>query len=195
MAEQTRTKGPVLIEMTSASDVTPANAPPVPDGLPDGQAMRNVARLAARRPSRLGRFFWMTAGALTSFAVSVAAWNFVMGLLAANPVLGTIAAVLVSAFAVVAVLIGLREYAAYARLSRLDGIHKAALAALATGDLGAAKRVTERLSALYRSRPEIAWAQARLAERLGDVFDADAVLSLAEAELMGPLDRAARSEV
>ncbi|MCB2094574.1 MAG: TIGR01620 family protein [Rhodobacteraceae bacterium] len=195
MAEQTRTRGPVLIDLATPADVTPATAPPVPDGAPDGRAVQSVARMAARDPSRLGRFLWIMSGALASFAVSLAAWNFVAGLLAANPVLGTIAAVLVGACAVAAGLIGLREYAGYARLSRLDGIHKAALSALASGDLTAARRVTGRLLALYRARPECTWGQARLAERQGDVFDADALLSLTEAELMAPLDRAARAEI
>jgi putative membrane protein len=157
--------------------------------------MQGVMGLTARGSSRLGRFFWATAAALTGFAISVAAWNFVAGLLAANPVLGAVAAVLVAAFVIASVLVAFREYVAYARLARLDTIHKAAVAAAASGDLAAAKQVTARLAVLYRSRPDLAWGRSRLAERLADVFDADAALALAEAELMAPLDRAARAEV
>ncbi|MDH5531163.1 MAG: TIGR01620 family protein [Paracoccaceae bacterium] len=195
MSETTKSKKPVLIEMAKRSALTPSSAPPIEDGVPDGRAMQGVMGLTARGSSRLGRFFWATAAALTGFAVSVAAWNFVAGLLAANPVLGSVAAVLVVAFVIASVLVAFREYVAYARLARLDTIHKVAVAAAASGDLAAAKQVTALLAVLYRSRPDLAWGRARLAERLEDTFDADAALALAEAELMAPLDRAARAEV
>ena len=190
-------KGPVLIERETPAPDGPDRAPPVPDlaPLPEGRAMQTVAVLARRPRSRLARFFWATAAALVGFVVSVAAWRFVEGLLAANPVLGWTAAVLVGLFVLAALLIALREWAAYARLARLDRVHKAALDAVGSGDMGAAARVVDRLVALYGAREDTAWGRARLAERRGDVFDADALLHLAEAELLGPLDRAARVEI
>ncbi|MGB7262680.1 MAG: TIGR01620 family protein [Albidovulum sp.] len=194
----TKSKGPVLIEMEASAAEGPDRAPPVPETLalaPEGRAMQVVAALSARPRSRLGRFFWGVATALVGFVVSVAAWRFVDGLLAANPVLGWIAAVLVAGFVLAALLIALREWAAYARLARLDRVHKAALAAIGTGDMAAAGRVVDRLAALYKGRAEMDWGRARLTERRGDVFDADGLMTLAEAELMAPLDRAARIEV
>ncbi len=52
-------RGPVLIELDAAPEVTPAEAPPVADIAPpaDAAAMQRVARLAARRPARLARWF------------------------------------------------------------------------------------------------------------------------------------------
>lgn len=189
-------KGPVLIEREEPAAVGPDAAPPVPDAaLPEGRAMRTVAVLAARPRSRLGRFFWSSAAALVGFMASVATWRFVEGLLATHPLLGWIAAVLTGLFVLAAVLVALREAAAWARLSRLDRVHRAALAAAASGDLAAAGRVVDGLLALYAAREDTAWGRARLAERRGDVFDADALLHLAEAELMAPLDRAARREI
>ncbi|SPH16864.1 hypothetical protein DEA8626_00378 [Defluviimonas aquaemixtae] len=194
----TKPKGPVLIEMESPPGEGPHSAPPVPEvtpGAPEGRAMQTVAAFAARPRSKLGRFFWGAAAALFGFVLSVAAWRFVEGLFAANPLLGWAAAVLVAAFVLAAVLLALREWVAYARLARLDRVHQAALDAVGSGDLAAAGRVTDRLAALYAGRPDTEWGRARLAERRGDVFDADALLALAEAELMTPLDRAARTEV
>lgn len=54
------TKGPVLIDLEDREPpVSVSDAPPVPDmPAPDGQAMQMAARLAARRPSRLARWFW-----------------------------------------------------------------------------------------------------------------------------------------
>lgn len=195
----TRTRGPVLIEMDAPAAEGPDRAPPLSDPeagpAPGGRAMRGVVVVAGRRRSRLGRFFWASAAALLGFVASVAAWRFVAGLLTANPLLGWAAAGLLGLFVLAALLISLREWAGYARLARLDRVHGAALAAAGSGDLKAAHSVTDRLAALYAGREETAWGRARLAERRDEILDADALLALAEAELMAPLDRAVRVEV
>jgi putative membrane protein len=194
----TKPKGPVLIELDGPAAAGPDRAPPVPEVLtpaPEGRAMQAVALLAARPRSRLGRFFWLSASALFTFILGVAAWAFIDRLLADYPLLGWVAAVLVGLFVLASLMIALREWSAYARLMRLDGVHKAALAAIGTGDLTAARKVVGQIETLYAGRPDAGWGRARLKERAGDVFDADALLALAEAELMGPLDRAARLEI
>ncbi|WP_227284197.1 TIGR01620 family protein [Boseongicola sp. H5] len=191
-------KGPVLIELEDAPEIGPVAAPPVPDaGVPvaSGQAMQTMATLAARRPSRLGRFFWAAALALLGFVLSIAAWNFVTGLLAANPILGWTATVLVGLVLLALVLIALKEAAAFSRLGRLDDLRREADAALSAGDLGAARRVSDRLTALYRDRPELRLGRETLARRRDDVFDAANLFALTEAELLAPLDAAARREV
>jgi putative membrane protein len=164
-------------------------------GLPEGRAMQTAAVLAARRPSRLWRFFWSVAGALLGFLISLAAWDFVTGLLARNQLLGSIALALVALMLAALLLIASREALAFARLARIDTLQRDAAAALATADLKAARGVAEGLAALYSARPDLALARARLAARTGDVFDADGLLGLAEAELLTPLDAAARAEV
>ncbi|MCB2116861.1 MAG: TIGR01620 family protein [Rhodobacteraceae bacterium] len=190
-------KGPVLIEREAPAEVGPDTAPPVPDlaPLPEGRAMQTMAALAARPRSRLGRFFWATATALVGFMASVATWRFVENLLTSHPLLGWIAAALTGLFVLAALLVGLREWSGYARLARLDRVHKAALAAAGSGDMTAAGRVVDGLLGLYAAREDTAWGRARIAERRGDVFDADALLHLAETELMTPLDKAARTEI
>jgi putative membrane protein len=190
--------GPVLIDL-DATPASPAEAPPIPDDVspetPTGQAMRTIAALAARPRSRLARWFWRLLGAIVSFAISLLAWDFVTGLIQRNAVLGWIAIVLVGAFALVVLAIVIKEIAALSRLTRLDGLHKAAEAARTAGDLGAARKVADRLVALYAGRDELRWGRDRFVERRGDVFDADALFDLAEAELLAPLDAAARIEV
>ncbi|MAQ86554.1 MAG: TIGR01620 family protein [Maritimibacter sp.] len=188
--------GPVLIEMDTPAP-SPADAPPVQDAgdLPNAAAMQKVAALAARRPSRLARWFWRILTALIGFVISVAAWDFVNGLIDRNPVLGLIAMVLIGLFVLVLLAIAIKEWAAYARLGRLDSLHRAADAALTGADLAQARKVTDRLVAHYAARPELDWGRTRLAERRDDMFDADGLLGLAEAELMQPLDMMARREV
>ncbi len=193
-----RSDKPVLIEYETAPEASPASAPPVPEPdptLPEPRAMQMAARLAARKPSRLGRWFWGLAGGLVGFMASVAAWNFVTGLLERNPVLGLIASVLVGAFLLVAAIIALRELAAFARLKRVDTLHAEAEGAAARDDLPAAQEVLGKLRRLYRGRDDLRWGLARLDERAPEIFDADGLLGLAEAELLGPLDDLARREV
>jgi len=191
-------QGPVLIELDAPPEETPASAPPVPDpdpSLPEPRAMQMAATLAARRPSRLGRWFWGVTGALVSFAASLAAWNFVTGLLERNPLLGLIATVLVVSFVVVLLALVLRELMAFARLRRVDKIQAAAEAALARDDLPEARAVVKRLRHLYAGREELRWGLARYDEREAEVFDADGLIALAETEIITPLDAIARREI
>jgi putative membrane protein len=190
--------GPVLIELDAPATETPATAPPVPEpdpALPEPAAMQIAARLAARKPSRLGRWFWGLAATLVSFVASIAAWTFVTGLIESNPVLGLVATALIAAFVLVLGLIALRELAAFARLRRVDRLQSEAEAAAARDDLEAARDVVLRLKRLYRGRDELKWGLDRLAARESELFDADGLLGLAEAELIAPLDLLATREI
>ena len=193
------TKGPVLIELDEDRIAeSPAEAPAVPEiveAQPRGQAMQTIATLGARPPSRLARWFWSLLLLLLGFVASLAFWDFVTALLARNPWLGGAAVGLAGLLGLVALAMILREWAALARLRRLDGIHKDAAAALVSGDLGAARKVTTRLQSLYRGRDDLAWGNSRFEERAGEQFDADALLGLAEDELIAPIDSAAEKEI
>jgi len=194
----TTRKGPVLIEMDEKKPrATPASAPPVPDltEQPTGRAMQTVATLAARPPSRLARWFWRLLIAIVTFGLSLWAWDFVTGLIARNTYLGYAAMGLLGAFLLVCLGIILREWASFARLKRLDDVHKAASAAIVAGDLASARHVTDRLLALYAGRDDLKWPRDRVTERRSEVLDADGLLGMAETELMTPLDAAARREV
>lgn len=195
--------GPVLIDLDEDEKtpvVSVADAPPVPDLTtmqtpPDGRAMQIAAQIGARKPSRLSRWFWALALAVVGAAVSVAAWDFATSLIQRVPLLGWAVTGLVGAFILVCGLIALRETAAIARLGRIDGLRRAADTALADQDLAAAQKVANQLLSLYQGREDVAWGRDRLAERLTEQFDAEAVLSLTEAELLSPLDAAASREV
>ncbi|WP_308916449.1 TIGR01620 family protein [Jannaschia sp. LMIT008] len=194
---QSRPRRPVLIDLDAEAASDPAAAPPIPDEAPppdtsSGRAMQTLAVLAARPQRGLGRWLWGTLAALLAFAASVAAWDFVTGLIARNVVLGWIALALVAAFVLAALAVILREVSALSRLARIDHFHaKAATVA----DLAAARALTDRLAAFYAGRPDTEWGRAELAARTGDVFDADAQLALAERTLLVPLDLAATREV
>ncbi|WP_417733336.1 YcjF family protein [Roseovarius sp.] len=194
-----KSTGPVLIELEDDAETPgPDRAPPVPEiepSLPQGRAMRAAMTGAARAPSRLGRAFWGLALGLVGAVVSVAAWDFAFRLIERAPLLGYAVAAMGAGLLVVALMLALREMAGFARLGRLDALNRAAVAALAAGDLGGARDVVTRLQALYGRRDEARWGLERLQERAPEQFDAEALIGLAEAELLTPLDALALREI
>ncbi|SDW72750.1 putative membrane protein [Ruegeria halocynthiae] len=190
-------KGPVLIDLEDDVPVADvANAPPVPDvAPPQGQAMQAAVRFAARRPSALAKWFWGLALAVVGAVISVAAWDFALSLLDRAPVLGWIVTGLIAALLFVVAIISLRELAAISRLSRVDDMRRAADTALTEDDLTQARAVTNRLIAFYKGRDETRWGRDRLSERMGEQFDAETLLALAEDEVLATLDAAASREV
>ncbi|AEI93220.1 YcjF family protein [Roseobacter litoralis] len=190
-------KGPVLIDLEAQETKSVAEAPPVPDLTPppQGQAMQSAAVLAARRPSRLARWFFGLGAGLMGAIVSVAAWDFVTGLVMRNPVLGWAVTALLAAFLLVLALIVLRELAALSRLAKVDSLRRGTDAALMGADLAAARKVSDRLVALYKTREETRWARGRFADLAPDQLDAAGLLGLCENELLAPLDRMAAREI
>ena len=187
-----RLKGPLIQDRED--EVDPSLAPLVPD-LPSGQAMQAVAALAGRRTSGFARFATWVFGSLFTLILSVAAWNFVTGLFATNSVLGWVAFVLLLAALGVALVVLVSELSAFSRLGRLDRIRTEAGRAEAAGDIKAARAVVAEVMRLYAGRGETAPGRSRLADRQAEVMDADALLSLAEVELLAPLDQAALAAV
>lgn len=185
---------PFVMDSDKLAD--PALAAPVPDLMPEGRAMMAAARLAnTPRASGLGRFAIWAFGALFSFVISVAAWDFVSSLLARNSLLGTVAFVLVGVAVLVALILAFREWAAFARMARLDHLRIKADAARMAHDLPAARQVVDALVGLYGARADLAWGRAKLAEQRRDILDADGLLALTETELLAPLDQTARREI
>ncbi len=180
---------PALITVDGEAD--PGLATPVPDAPPT--TLQITAALATTRRSGVGRFALWAFGALFSFVLSVAIWDFVTGLLARNTVLGSIAMGLLALAILAAVLLSVRELAAFLRLRRLDMLRDRSLAAHA--DMPAARGVVADLTRLYATRADTAWGRAKLAERQADVMDADALLAMAETHLLADLDQSARREI
>lgn len=193
-------KGPVLIDLDTATrgpSPSPADAPPVPDltPVPDGAAMGTVAAVAAYRPSTLARWFWSLLGALLVTVISLAAWNYALGLIAAYPILGYAVTALIAAFLLVCAAIVVKELSAFRRLARIDALHRAADAALAEDDLEKARSLTDDLVSLYKGREDTRWGRDRFNVRRDEIFDAPALIHHAENEILAPLDAQARREV
>jgi putative membrane protein len=193
--------GPVLIDLDAAEEApSPAAAPPVPEpeaALPaDPAAMQRLASLAGQsRRGPLATWFWGLLGALIATFLSIAAWSAIESLLARSQALAMVAGGLLAAFLLVCVLIAPREVAAFLRLSRLDRFQHRANAALADGDLEAARKTARDLAGFYASRPELKWSAGNTRERIDQSFDPDAALGVVELDLLVPLDAEASRAV
>lgn len=184
---------PFLVEIDDENPLSPADAPVISDA-PD-TSMQRAARFVARPRSRIGMLFWGLLTALVGAFLSVAAWDFVTGLIARNEVLGAIVLALTVAFVVVLFLMALREMAGFLRLGRLDSMHKEAESVLASNDLEKAQALSKRYVGLYKNRPDVEWELASFNELAPDQFEASDMLSLAEGTIFRPLDRAAELEI
>jgi len=190
-------KGPVVIDLEEGTHPSPVEAPPVPDPHPVARvaAMEHVAQVAARPPSKLARLFWGALLGLVGFVVSLAAWDYATVLLARSPVLGAVAVALIGLVLLGLTLFALREAAGFARLRRIDGLRRAADAALSEADLSGARNVSDRIERLYAGRDDLSWGLARFSERKAEPLEAETLLSLAEVEVLAPIDKAALREV
>jgi putative membrane protein len=190
-------RGPVLIEDDDLPNAThsPAEAPPVDDleADPQGAAATAAAiRIVGRgRSWGLGALFWSALMGLFSLAIGLWFWEVVEALLARNIWLGR-AALAFAAIAGGALLaISLRELAALSRLRKADGIRETAARAHRSADRGTALAALDELNRFYEKRPDMAAARTALTDKRGDVMDGDALILLAERELMRALDQRA----
>jgi putative membrane protein len=203
-----RRRGPAIFidddpELAAPAPEPAAAAPPPDDPDPEPEAAyaartpaaARAVRMAARPRSGWSRLVWSAFGALVSLAVSIAAYDFVMGLIARNAVIATIAAVLGGVVLLGLIGFALREAAAMARLGKVDAMRRDAEAGLRDADRAAALRAVQALRALYAKRRDLDWGLAELKSREADLFEADSLITAAERNVLAPLDAQAEAAV
>jgi putative membrane protein len=109
--------------------------------------------------------------------------------------LGWAATILLAVAVFAFVMILLREVAGLYRLAAINAVRKRAEAALAAENAAEARATTADIRAVLEERRELADGIARLVKHERDIMDARQVLTLAERELLLPLDKIARTTV
>ncbi|MEM9199173.1 MAG: TIGR01620 family protein [Pseudomonadota bacterium] len=183
-----------------AADHTPETAPPVPEPgdaapQPDPSALARALSFSARRRGFLGRIFWAAAAGFVSLAAGVILWDFAVGLLARNAVLGWIAVALGTVLLIGALSVLIGELAALSRLHRIDRLQNQARTAREDGGLDTARACADALLAFYGERRDLAWTRDGLRAQRAELLDGDALLDECERKLMAPLDSAALQEI
>ncbi len=182
-------------DLPDAADAGPETAPPPPDADVTPAAMVRATRLAAGQRGGRGSWFWTLAGSLLTLVLSIAAYDYLTGLIARFPALGMVALVLTALLGLVVLAQILRELLAFRRLARIDAFRAEVAAVHTSADRDAAVSLARSLARFYRGRTDAAWGIRRLEERIDDLLDADAVVAMAERSLFEALDREARREI
>jgi putative membrane protein len=139
-----------------------------------------------------GTMFLSAIVSLAGLAASVWFARFVSVLFARDDWVGWTATGLLIAGATAGIVILGREIVGLWRLGRLAGLRAEADRALAARDVKAENAVAGRLTALFAQRPDLAWSMARFREHQRDVHDAGELLTLADRDILAPLDTQAR---
>ncbi len=139
-----------------------------------------------------GSIFLSAVGGLLFLAFLVWVQNTFLSLLGRNDWLGWAATLLLATAVFAFVMILSREIAGLYRLSAITMVRQRADAALAAENVSEAKSASGEIRAMLEERRELADGVAKLKRHQGDILDARQVLTLAERELLLPLDREAR---
>ena len=188
---------PLLIDLDDAPGIDPGAAPPPPedDLPPQGRAMQTALRTGRARLPFWARLGWGALAGFITLAASVAAWDFVTGLVARNVILGYLALGLLVLIVLAVLVLSMREWAGFRRLRRIDTLRKSAGAARSADSRPAAVATMAALTSLYDHRADMRWPCERLAETAPDQLDAAGLLDVTETTLMPPLDAQATREV
>ncbi len=161
------------------TDLALAEPPPVPP----------------RRRSWLARIFFGAFSLLISLAIGLWTDRLIRDLFTRADWLGwlALAAAGIAVFALVAIIA--REALALMRLASIEEVRRDADDAIRRDDAKAARKTVEHLISLLAAKPETAHGRQTLAGLKDDIIDGSDLMTLAEKELMAPLDALARKQV
>lgn len=155
------------------------------------QAVATIAH-PARRGFRWGALALSAGGAIVSLAVGVWFDSLLRDLFARADWLGWIGLGLVLAFLLAVLALVSREATGLFRLKRLARLRLQSDSAVAKNDRDEATAVLRALIALYSDRADTAKARRRVAGHLSEIIDGRDLLTLAERDLIAPLDARAK---
>lgn len=164
--------------------------------LPEAPGLIAAPDTTDRLNARPGRNLWtklaLSASAgLVSLATGLAVADLVSRLFSYSTYLGSLGLLLTIILTMALIALGAREFAALARLARVEHLRARAEATLGNDDRDAARSLAGDLTALYASRPDMARARGELARHMADIVDGADLVRLAERRLMQDLDRQA----
>lgn len=162
----------------------PASPPPAPEYVP--------MRETARRGLRWGAILLSAIAGMTALAIGVWFARFVSVALARDDWIGWLTAGLLGLAALSALVLLGRELAGIFRLRRLRRTQEDLKTALAERNVTKEREAVAALKALYAGRPDLKWALARFSEHERGIHDPGDLMTLADREIMAPLDQRAR---
>jgi putative membrane protein len=167
--------------------------PPVEEALPAQPALLTTSAREKRR-SWAG-IFWSAAAGLLMLWLLLWVQQTVLTLLSHDGWLGWAAVVLFAIAGFAFFMMAAREVTGLLRLSAITALRSRAEAAIASEDAREARAVSSAIQTMFQNRRELAEGAAQLKRHRRDILDASQTLTLAERELLLPLDRLARAAI
>lgn len=151
----------------------------------------------APAPRRRGFAGWLFAGlgVLVSLALGLWTDQLIRDLFTRADWLGWTALAAAAVALIAFMMIVARELLALRRLASVAALHRRAEKALAANDSRVAAALAAEVAGLFSSRPETAAGRRLLDQQKNEVVDGADLLRLAEIEVLGPLDLAAKNLV
>lgn len=192
------TRRPTAFDLKAddVSHVRPGEAPPADAAVVVEEVAETedlpVPLPPVRRRFAWSRLFFGAVAGILSLAIGLWLDQLVRELFAREDWLGWLAIGLIALAVLAVVAIAAREIAGLIWLRRIDRMRTRADLAAARDDRPEAEAVVSELMALYADRPDLAPGRRATEARVDDVIDGRDRLVLAEADLLAPLDAAAR---
>jgi len=182
---------PAAFRLDEGVEVIPAADPFAPEStLAEIATTRPV-----RKPARWARLLAAAVGGLILLALGLAVDSLIRALFARTDWLGWFGLALAAAAVLAVIALAAREILGLFRLRRIERIHADAAAAASADDRAGARAAGRALIALYAGRPEMARGRTALAGHINEIIDGRDLITLAETELLRPLDDIARRMV
>ncbi|MCY4331005.1 MAG: TIGR01620 family protein [Cyanobacteria bacterium MAG CAR1_bin_15] len=163
---------------------------PGPEEKPQPSGLKQPLSVAMSLP--WFTWFLVLLAATILFLCGISLWNTLNELWERSAVVGMAGLVLTGLLVLVTTAVAIQEWQAMQRIHVLEEIRQQAERSLApandVGDLALARKVINRLIAVYSSRDDTRKVSQRLAERQGDIFAASGLITLAETEILKTLD-------
>ncbi|MBS1184355.1 MAG: hypothetical protein H6Q99_4235, partial [Proteobacteria bacterium] len=147
---------------------------------------------SARRRFSWSRLFFGAVTGILSLAIGLWLDQLVRELFARDDWLGWLAIALIALAGIAVIAIAAREIAGLIWLRRIDRLRRRADLAAVRDDRPEAEAIVGELMTLYADRSDLAPGRRATEARVDDVIDGRDRLVLAEADLLAPLDAAAR---
>ncbi|MBL4597492.1 MAG: TIGR01620 family protein [Rhizobiaceae bacterium] len=153
--------------------------------------------LASKKRSgfKWSNLFFMALGGLISIAIGLSLDQLIRELFERYTWAGWFAAVLTALLVLSLIAIVLKEIWGIFHLQKITDLRQKAALAKSDNNLSTAKRIIHELAGLFRDRPDMALARTSLAAHARELVDGSDLITLAERNLMEPLDIKARQLV
>jgi putative membrane protein len=167
----------------------------VPPRKPRPEPVNRPTAIDISRGIRWGGMLLSAVAGLLVLSTTLWFVRYVQVALARQDWVGWVAFALISLAALCVVVLILREIVGLFRLARLGRLRNEVSEALKSGNAPAERRAVNHLKSILANRADLAWPLARFSEHDADVHNPRDLLSLADRELMMPLDQEARRTV